>query len=83
MVNSIYEYTSHSDRDIMGRIQKVLRMNEDTAEELDSINIRVVDGRVHLTGTVSSLEIQERICDIIENTYGVVEVIDDLLTEKI
>lgn len=78
-----YEYSSHSDKDIIDEIQKSLQIDEDAAEELDSINIQVTDARVHLKGTVSSLEIQERICDIIENTHGVVEVIDDTVVEKI
>jgi osmotically-inducible protein OsmY len=78
-----YEFSGRTDKDIMDEIQKAAKMDEDVAQELDSVNIEVTDGRVHLTGTISSLEIQERFCDLIENVHGVVEVIDDLVVEKI
>ncbi|MEW6407775.1 MAG: BON domain-containing protein [Patescibacteria group bacterium] len=83
MSKPTFEYSGRSNKDIIDEIQKALQMNEETAEEPDSINIQVEDGRVHLAGTVSSLEIQERIDDIVENTHGVAEVIDDLVVEKI
>lgn len=78
-----YEFSGRADKDIMDEIQKAAQMDEDIAQEMDSVNIEVTDGRVHLTGTVSSLEIQERFCDLVENIHGVVEVIDDLTVEKI
>lgn len=78
-----FEYSARSDKDILEEIQNKLRQDEEIAEELDSLNFQVTDGRVYATGTVSSLEVRERLCDIIENVPGVVEVIDDLVVEKI
>jgi len=76
-------FSARSDKDILDEIIKRLKMNEDIAEELDSINITVTDGIVRLEGVVSSLEIKENIQDIIENIPGVAQIIDDLQIEKI
>lgn len=78
-----YEHDGRADKDIYDEIYKKMQMDEEIAEEIDSINMEVTEGRVHLSGTVSSLELQERIDDIVENTHGVVELNDDLIVEKI
>lgn len=77
------EFRARADKDILDEITKKLNMNEDIAEELDSLNITVMDNTVRLEGTVSSLELKENIQDVIEDIPGVAQVINDLQIEKI
>jgi osmotically-inducible protein OsmY len=81
MINN--EFIDRTDKDILDEIKKKLNMDEDIAEELDSINITVENNIVRLEGTVSSLELKDDIQDNIEDIPGVAQIINDLQIEKI
>lgn len=72
---------SRSDKDIIQDIEKDLLMNEDIST--DNVTLDVNDGKVIITGTVSTLENKQEVEDMVTNINGVVLVVNNLKIEKI
>jgi osmotically-inducible protein OsmY len=71
--------SSLSDRNLGHRIAERLRANAVVAPLATTISISVSDGRVYLRGTVDSEEQHLSIVSMVQHTYGVTAVYDQLV----
>jgi len=67
------------DKDIVQEIEKALL--EDEIVSTDNVEIDVKNGKVILSGSVTSPEVNHRIQDLVENTPGVNMVVNDMNIE--
>ncbi len=70
---------SRDDKDIMQDVERALL--EDEIVSTDNVEIAVKNGKVILSGSVTSPEVNHRIQDLIENTPGVNIVVNDMNVE--
>ena len=70
---------SRDDKDIMQDVERALL--EDEIVSTDNIEIDIKNGKVILSGSVTSPEINHRIQDLVENTPGVNMVVNDMNVE--
>ncbi len=73
--------SARHDKDIIQDIERELLINEEIST--DNVDIDVNNGKVVITGTVSTLEEKQEIEDMVNNVNGVVMVVNNLNIEKI
>lgn len=75
------DFSSRSDKDILQDIERELIQDEIVST--DNVQVDVIDSKVILSGSVGTLEMKQRIEDIVENIPGVSLVENNLKIERI
>lgn len=73
--------SARHDKDIIQDIERELLIDEEIST--DNVDVDVNNGKVVITGTVSTLEEKQEIEDMVNNVNGVVMVVNNINIEKI
>lgn len=75
------EFSNRSDKDILQDIERALLDDEEVST--DNVDVEVKNGKVILSGSVTSSEENHRIQDLVENIPGVTLVVNDMNVERL